>query len=196
GARFQCGGGKRAGQTEAAELAILLVWRCPEPGTGTDRNAADGVDDSESADDVTVRVLSRRRTEATLAVDGRRAGAGADAAEGKIRARRCSRRVAQVAIRRKPAPILVATIVEIEHDGGRHDRHARGTDGKTAALFLQPGLHARCGIKAEARSAGKRNGIDALDGLGGIEQRRFARPRGTATQVDRADRRFVEYDGG
>ena len=117
---------------------------------------------------------------------------GANAAKGEIGGCADCRRVTEFPIGRKTAPVLVAAVVEIEQDGGRHDRHARRADGEAAALFLEPGLDAGGGIEAERRAAGQRDGVDAFDGLGRVEQRGLARARAAATQVDRADRRPIE----
>ena len=45
------------------------------------------------------------------------------------------RRIAELAIGRKAAPVLVAAVEEIEQDRRRHDRHPRGAHRKAAALL-------------------------------------------------------------
>ena len=114
----------------------------------------------------------RGGADAALAIDRHRAGAGADAAEREIETGGGGRRIAELAIGREAAPILVAAVEEIEQDRGRHDRHPRGAHGKAAVLLFQPSLHAGCGIEAEGRAAGERDGVDALDRLRRIEQAR------------------------
>ena len=104
--------------------------------------------------------------------------------------------VAEIAIGRKPAPILVAAAQQIEQHGRRHDRHPRGAHRKAAALLAQPRLHAGRGIEAEGRAARQHDGVDALDRPGRIEQRGLARSRPAAAHVDRGDGGFVENDHG
>src|SRR5208282_975758 len=196
GERFEGLGWKRRRQTAPAELAVPLERCRPEPGPAVDENAAGGVDNGNRADDVAVRRLRRGGTDPALAIDRGRAGAGADAAEGEIGTGRGGCRIAELAIGRKTAPVLVAAAQQIKQDGRGYDRYARGANRKAAALFLEPSLHPRRGIEAEGRAAGQRDGVDAVDRLRRIEQRAFACSRPAAAQIDRADGRLVEHDGG
>ena len=75
---------------------------------------------------------------------------------------RCRRRIAELAIGRVAAPVLVAAV-----RAGRTGSRA-GTIGtrarahrKAAALLAQPGLRAGGGVEAERRAAGQRDGVDA-----------------------------------
>ena len=104
--------------------------------------------------------------------------------------------IAELAIGRIAAPILVAAVQQIEQDRARHDRHKRLADRKAAALFAQPGLHAGGGVEAERRAAGKRDGVDPLDRHRGIEQRALARAGPAAAKVGGRDRGLVEHHRG
>src|SRR5580700_8412454 len=107
-----------------------------------DDDAAGGIDGSERADDVAVRRPRRGRPNTALVIDRRGARAGADAAQAKIGPGRSGRGVAKLAVGRETPPILVAGAEEVEQYRRRHDRHARGSDRKAAAAFLEPRLHA------------------------------------------------------
>ena len=149
----------------------------PEPRAAIDHDAADRIDGGERADGVAIRRFGRGGTDAAFVIDRGGAGAGADAAQREFGCSRGGGGVAEIAIRRKPAPILVAAAQQIEQHGRRHDRHPRGAHRKAAALLAQPGLRARRGIEAEGRAAGQHDGVDALDRPCRIEQRGFARSR-------------------
>ena len=60
---------------------------------------------------------------------------------------------------------------------------------KAAALFGKPGLYAAGGVQPERRAAGKRDGVDRLDGAFGLEQGVLAGAGPAAAHVDRGDRR-------
>ena len=86
----------------------------------------------------------------------RRAGAGA--AEREVAAALRGRRVAEIAIGRKAAPVLVAAVQEIEQDRARHDRHARRCRSRSrgparaARPARRPAHRARTPSRRRARS--------------------------------------------
>ena len=151
----QARGGKHAGQPTAAKFVVLLEWRRPETRSAADHDAAGGVGGRRARRQCDRRRLRRRRTDAALAVDCCRSGAGADAAEGEIGTGRRRRSIAKFAIGRKAPPILVAAAEKIEQNRRRHDRHPRGAHGEAAVLLPQPRLNPRRSIEAESRSAGQ-----------------------------------------
>ena len=113
------------GQPRAAEFLVLLERRRPEMRAVADGHAAGGIDGDQRADGEPVARLRRGRADAALEVDRGGAEAGADAAEREIRAGGFRRGVAELAIGRVAAPVLVAAGEQVEQDGARHDRHAR-----------------------------------------------------------------------
>ena len=58
--------------------------------------------------------------------------------------RRGRRGVAEIAIWREAAPLLVAAVEQIEADRARHDRNDGFADPQAVALLGEPGLHAAC----------------------------------------------------
>ena len=100
-----------------------------------------------------VRRDRRCRADAALEVDGGGAEAGADAAERELGGGGCGRRIAEVAIGREAAPVLVAAGQQVEQDRARHDRHPGGAHRKAAAALAQPGLDAAAGFEPEGRAA-------------------------------------------
>ena len=140
--------------------------------------------------------LRRGRAKTALEVDDGGAEPCADAAEGEVRRGGSGRRIAEFAIGRIAAPVLVAAVQQIEQDRRRHDRHARVADLKAAAVLAEPRLGAGGGVEAERRAAGQRDGVDALDRHRRIEQRAFARARSAAANVGRRDRGLVEQHDG
>src|SRR6185369_17134647 len=110
GVRLKCRRGKRWRQPASAELAVVLERRCPEPWSASDQDAACGIDGRERTNGIAVRALRRGRAQSSLAVDGGRAGAGADAAERKVETGRRHRRIAKLAVGRVAAPFLVAAV--------------------------------------------------------------------------------------
>ena len=94
------------------------------------------------------------------------------------------RLIAELAIGRVAAPVLVPAGQEIEQDGARHDRHARLAHGKAAADLAQVSLHAGGGVQSEGRAARQHDGVDAFHGLRRVEQGGLARAGSAAAHVD------------
>ena len=62
-------------------------------------------------------------------------------------------------------------------------------------LLLRMRLHAAARLKPERQTAGKREGIDPLHGIGEIEQRALAGAGAAAAHVHRGDRGCIEDHG-
>jgi len=101
---------KTAGMPRAAELAVQLVGRRPEPRAVADGDAADGVDHRERGDAHAVGQFRRGRAQPALEVDRGGAEARAGGAEREIIACALAGRIAEVAIGREAAPLLVAAV--------------------------------------------------------------------------------------
>src|SRR5262249_60118065 len=102
-------------------------------------------------------------TKAALEVDGGGRGAGPDAPEREIEGRVRGRRVGELAIRRKAAPVLVTAVEQIEQDRARYDRNPRRTNLVAAALLAQKSLRAARGVEPIRRAARQRDRVDARD---------------------------------
>ena len=168
--------------------------RSPEARSVADRDAADRIDDGKCGDADAVTRRCRGRPKAALEVGGGGAETRADAAEREVGARGCCGGVAEIAIGREATPFFIAAVEQIEADGAWHDGNDGVADRKTAPLFRKPGLHAAAGFDAEGRAAGKREPVDAFDGVDGVEQGGVARTRSTAADVHGHDGRSVEHD--
>ena len=120
-----------ARQSASAEFVVQLERRGPEPWPVADRDAADGVDDRERRDRDAAVGLRGGRTKPALEIGGRRAEAGADAAEREIGARRTCRGVAEIAIGRETPQALLPPF-------SRSKQIAPGTIGMTASRMRRP----------------------------------------------------------
>src|SRR3546814_1211451 len=56
-------------------------------------------------------------------------------------------------------------IGQVEQDRGRHDRHAVAAYVEADAALAQGSLHARGGVEAEGRTAGKHQRVDRFHGV-------------------------------
>ena len=106
------------------------------------------------------------------------------------------RLIAELAIGRIAAPVLVAAVEQVEHDRARHDRHHRVADAEAAALLAHISLHAGGGIEPEGRAAGQHDGVDAFHGLRRIEQGGLARAGPAAAHIDARHHGLVEHHDG
>ena len=167
-----------------AEFFVLFKGGGPKPRSVCDHDATGGVDGGERADGDAVGCDRGSRTDAALEVDRGRAGTGANAAEGKVHRCRCRGRIGQLAIGRIEAPILVATIEQVEKNGARHDRHPRRADDVAAPVFAHIGLHAGGGVEPESGAAGQHDRLDAVNRHGGVEKIDLACAGATAAHVD------------
>src|SRR5581483_7716616 len=93
-----------------------------------------------------------------------------DASQGEAATCGRSRFEAEIAIRRKAAPVLVAAVEQIEADRAGHDRNDRAPNIEAAALFGKPRLHAASCLQSKCRTARQRDRVDLLHGVGDIEQ--------------------------
>ena len=182
-------------KAEPAELAISLERRCPEMRPGADIDAAAGVDDDQRADRVSVTGDRGGRAEPALQVDGRGAEAATGGAECECLPRLRGGAVAEIAIERKAAPVLVAAVEQVEHRRAAHERHANAADLEAAPAFAQERLHARAGFQAKDRAAGEHHRIDPLDRAMRLEQVGVACGGRAAAHVDRGNRGLREDDG-
>ncbi len=185
---------KRRGQAEPAELGAFLEGRGPEMPRLADRRRAERVDGDEGADGKAFLRDGGGRAEAALERGGEGAGAGSRAAGFKGCRSSGERRMAELAIGRVAAPVLLAAIHQVEEDGGRDDGHAIGTDGKASARLAQARLHAGGRIEPEGRAAGEHDGIDRLHGVVRGEKVRLARARRAAEHLNGRHRRFLAED--
>src|SRR5581483_6184266 len=128
-------GRRRLAFPEAAKLCLTLEGRRPEMRTGATGRAADRVNPDNGADGEAARGDGARRTKPALQIIGGQAIADPGRAERECLAELRRRLVAEIPVRRAPAPFLVAAIVEIEQDGAGDDRHARLADGIASSHF-------------------------------------------------------------
>ncbi|MCY1245897.1 hypothetical protein D9M72_590820 [compost metagenome] len=142
-------------QAERTELAIKLEGRRPEMPAITNSRRAQRVDRDERADGDAARQNGRCRAEAALDGGRQSAGTGAGGSGRERRAGATNRLEAEFAIGRVTSPVLVATVDQVEQDGGGHDRYPVRTDGKAAAHFSQRGLGSGRSVEAKGRTAGK-----------------------------------------
>src|SRR6185437_187286 len=147
GAQGKVGGRDRLRGAEPAEFLVLLEWRRPEMRPVADDCAADGVDDGEGADCDAVRRRRGGRADAALERGGGGAEARAGSAEREIRFGCVRGLVAEFAVWRVTAPILVAAVEQVEQDRAGHDRHRRLANAEAAAMLTHIGLHAGGGIE-------------------------------------------------
>ena len=196
GAVAQRLGRNRGRQAEPAELGMVLERRRPEPRPAADHRRAGRVDGGERADRVARGGRRRGRADAALEVERGGAEAGPDAAEREFAGGAFGRRITEVPVGGEAAPILVAPGQQVEQDRARHDRHPCGAHRKAAAALAQPSLDAAAGFEAEGRPARQRDPVDALDGVGRLQQIGVARARPAAAHVDAGDRRLLEHDRG
>ena len=189
-------GGRQGGrEPQPAELAVDLERRRPEMRPAADIGAAAGVHRGEGPDRVAVARHGRGRAEPALEIDGGRAKAGPGGAEGKRLAGPGGGGVAEIPIGREAAPVLVATIEQVEQRGAANERHPDVSDREAAAALAQERLDARSGVQAEGRAAGQHHGVDALGGAMRLEQVGLARGRRAAADVDGRDGGLGEHDG-
>ena len=158
------------------------------------RGAANRVDRHDCAHSRPIARHRRGRAEAALQVDCGRAVTRTRRAELDIRTGIRRRGVAEIAIGRESAPVLVAAVQQVEHDRARHDRHADIADRKAAALLAQPSLRAGHRVEPEGGAAREHDGIDALDRFLRLQQIDVARARRAATDIGGGHRGFVEQN--
>ena len=142
------------GQTVAAEFAILFEGCRPEMRTVANGDGADGVHYHDRADGDAAARLRRSRADAAFQRGGGGAETGARAAEREVGSGAGRGLIAEVAVGRKTAPVLVAAIEQIEQNRARDDRYHGVADAEAAALLAHVGLHAGGGVEAESRAAG------------------------------------------
>src|SRR5262249_56154435 len=123
GVALEGGERNRGRHAAAAEFAVALERRRPEPRAAADHDGAGGVHHRERANREAVRRHRRGRADAAFEVDRGGAEAGADAAEREAPTRRQRRGIAEVAIGRKASPVLVAARDQPEQDRARHNPH-------------------------------------------------------------------------
>ena len=116
GAQREVGGCHLRRRAAPAEFLVLLERRRPEMRSVADHRRADGIDHRKRADGDAVARLRRGRADAALERRGGRAESRADAAEREVGARGFRRLVAELAIGRIAAPVLVAAIEQVEQD--------------------------------------------------------------------------------
>ena len=189
--------GHGGGQAEPSELVAALERRRPEMRPVPHHRAAKGVDRHEGGDpERRPRNGGRGRAETALQAGRAGAGAGSGRTQGIDVARCLGGLPPEVAIGRVGAPVLVATVEQIEQDRGGHDRHAHPPHGEATPPAREPTRHPGGGVQAEGRAAGQDQRVDRLHRALWIEQIRLAGPRPTAAHIDRGHRRAIEQDGG
>ena len=107
------------------------------------------------------------------------------------------RRVAELAIGRVAAPVLVAA-ARADRTGSPPARSARAPmrTAKPRPCSFSHACTPDAASRPNAEPPDERDGVDAFDRLRRIEQRGLARARPAAAHVDRGDRGLVEHDGG
>ena len=169
----------------------------PEPRSVADQRRAYRVHRHDGADGVAGGGARRGRAEPAL--DGGRGGAGAGAHRAEREGARPGRpggRVAEVAVGREPAPILVAPVQQVEQDGAAGQRHQGAAQVEAASVLAERRLDAAGGVQPEHRAAGQHHGVDGPDGrLGG--QHVDIPPAGCSAQHgNRHHGRTIEQDRG
>src|SRR5215813_6796424 len=159
-------------------------------------DAAAGIDGDERADRVPIAGHRGGRADAALEIDGGRAEACPGGSERKRLPGLRGGAVAEIPIRGKASPVLVAAVEQIEQHGAAHERHANVGDREATPALAQESLSARTGVQAEGRAAGQHHGVDALGGAVRFEQIGFPRARRAAAHVDGGDRGLLEDDDG
>ena len=188
------------------QAAVVAARAGDEPAAGGIDDVAERIDgderghrDAADAERSGAEAAAHRPADAEQLADAG-AGAGADVALGRRRARRGL--AGGVAGGGVGADRGIAD-PEIEQDRRRHDRHRHRAavrllrpDGDADAALVEPAHHAAGGVEAEGAAAGEQDGVHLLDRVERRQQLGLARAGRGAADVDAADRAALGEDDG
>ena len=118
--------GNGCGKPRPPNSPFSLERRRPEMRAVADRDAADGVDGDERADgDAAARDRAEAEPRPPLRLTVVAPRPAPTLPSANLRPRSAAARVAEFAIGRIAAPVLVAAVEQVEQDRAGHDRHAR-----------------------------------------------------------------------
>ena len=187
-------GGKGRGQPQAAELVADLEGRRPEVGGVADRRLADRVDGDERRDGDAARQTRRSRAEPALHIGGRRAGAGADRAEGERLGRGGKRGAAEAAVggslpQSLSPPLRRSKRIAAGTIGTRAAPTAKPRPASASAAMTPPPASSPKAEPPERTMASTRSTV-----CSGASRSVSRRARRAAHDMDRGDRRLLAED--